>query len=375
MNEIKFLDLEAQQLKIKSFLNKKLNSVLKNSNFIMGPEVKELESKLEVYTKAKYCVTCGSGTDALILCLLALKIGKGDKVICPSFTFPATAESILITGAEPIFVDVSSETFNICYQKTEEILSKYKKSKSKIRAIIAVDLFGLPANYKKLKKIAKEYDLSIISDAAQSFGASFYGEKVGAINDISCTSFFPAKPLGCYGDGGAIFVKNNTLKLKLESLRAHGKSREKYKITDIGLNSRLDTLQAAVLIAKMNIIEWEIKKRNALAKLYVNELHNYFEVPIIPKETNSAWAQFTLKSKNRNKVIAFLKEKNIPAAIYYPIPMHLQPAYKKFNTDNTNLGVSEKLSKSVFSIPIHPYINSDQKELIIQTLKRATEYL
>ena len=375
MKKINFLDLQSQQSKIKKILQGNLNTVLKNSNYIMGPEVKELEKKLENYTTAKYCITCASGTDALILSLLALKIGKGDKVVCPSFTFPATAESILITGATPIFIDVSKETYNLCYKQLEIILEKNKEKKNKIKAIIAVDLFGLPANYNKLKKLAKHYNVSIISDAAQSFGGSFYNKKVGAISDISCTSFFPAKPLGCYGDGGAVFVKNKNLRDKIISLRAHGKSKDKYTITDIGLNSRLDTLQAAVLLAKMEIFNWELKNRNLIAKLYIKSLEGFYKIPFIPEKTQSAWAQFTLQTKKRSKIISFLKDKNIPTAIYYPIPMHQQPAYKKYHNKSISLSISEELSKTVFSIPIHPYLEKNQIIYIINSLKDAVKYV
>ena len=290
MKKIKFLDLQSQQKKLKVSLYKNLNNVLKNTNYIMGPEVKLLEKKLEKYSAAKHCVTCASGTDALILALLSLKIGKGDYVVCPSFTFPATAEAILITGAIPIFVDVSKTTYNLCYKKLENILEKNKSNKNKIKAIIAVDLYGLPANYIKLNKIAKEYKVSVIADAAQSFGASLNKIKVGAVNNVTCTSFFPAKPLGCYGDGGAVFVNSKNLKDKIVSLRAHGKSKDKYTIIDIGLNSRLDTIQAVILLEKMKIFDWELKTRNIIAKEYLKELKDYYELPFIPKGSSSAWA-------------------------------------------------------------------------------------
>ena len=274
MDKISFLDLELQQKKIANTLNSNLKRVLKHSNYIMGPEVKKLEKTLEVYTKSKYCISCASGTDALILSLLAYGIGKGHYVICPSFTFPATAEAILITGATPIFVDVGKKTFNLCYQKLEKILED-NKGKADIKAVITVDLFGLPANYKKLKTIANKYNVKIIADSAQSFGASINDKKVGNLAPITCTSFFPAKPLGCYGDGGAIFTNNKIIKNKLISLRAHGKSTSKYKISKIGLNSRLDTMQAAVLLAKMN--EDELDKET---KIISNE-DNYTKTKLL----------------------------------------------------------------------------------------------
>ena len=374
MNKINFLDLGAQQKKIKNFLDDNFNNVLKKSNYIMGSEVGELEKKLQHYTNSQYCVTCSSGTDALILALLSLKIGRGDLVVCPSFTFPATAEAILITGAKPIFVDVSKTTFNLCYKNLENVLQKYKSKNNNIRAIIAVDLFGLPANYNRLKKIAKEYKVKIISDAAQSFGASFFEKKVGAITDITCTSFFPAKPLGCYGDGGALFVKTKMIRDKIVSLRAHGKSKDKYTIVDVGLNSRLDTLQAAVLLAKLKIFSWELKEKEKIAKLYTKELEKYCDVPYVPKKTKSAWAQYTIQTNKRKKVLEYLKNKNIPTAIYYPLPMHLQPAYKKYHNKSLNMTNSLNLSKSVFSIPIHPYLEEEQKEYIIESIKGAIKY-
>ena len=368
MKKINFLDLELQQNKIKNYLDVNLKKVLNHSNYIMGPEVKRLEKALEVYTEAKYCITCASGTDALILSLLAYGIGKGHHVICPSFTFPATAEAILITGAKPIFIDVGKKTFNLCYQQLEKILHNKKLD---IKAVIAVDLFGLPANYKKLKAISKKYNIKIIADAAQSFGASLDNKRGGNLTSITCTSFFPAKPLGCYGDGGAIFTNNKLLKDKLVSLRAHGKSTSKYKISKIGLNSRLDTIQAAVLLAKMKVFDWELAQRNKNAKLFNSELEKLYKVPNVPKGTKSAWAQYTIIVEKRNKLIDYLKEKKIPFMIYYPVPMHRQPAYKKYTDKNIDLKKSELLSRTVISLPIHAFLKETEKEYILYHLKRA----
>ena len=335
----------------------------------MGPEVKELEGMLQLY-KAR-CITCASGTDALILSLLALKVGKGDKVVCPSFTFPATAESILITGATPIFIDVSRDTFNLCYKELEKVLEKNRK---KVKAVIAVDLFGLPANYKKLKSLASKFNFTIISDAAQSFGASYDGKKVGKLTSITCTSFFPAKPLGCFGDGGAVFTDNKKLSDKLISLRAHGKSTSKYKIVDVGLNSRLDTIQAASFNRKMDIFDWELKNRNINATLYNEELEGFYEVPLVPKGTSSACGTVYNKTKIE-KLINFLNEKNIPNMVYYPVPMHMQPAYNKYATNNKNFVRSIDLANSVLSIPVHAYLSNLQKEYIINNLKKARKLL
>ena len=296
MKKIKFLDLESQKDKLNKNIELNIKKVLGHSKYIMGPEVKELELKLQIYTKAKYCVTCASGTDALILSLMALKVGKNDIVICPSFTFPATAEAILITGAKPYFVDVSMDTFNICYKDLEKILEK---------------------------------------------------------------------------DYSALFSDSKLISEKLISLRAHGKGKSKYEISEIGLNSRLDSIQAAILLAKMKIFNWELKERNKNANLYNKELKKYYHVPEIPKGSSSAWAQYTIKTRNRDKVINFLHEKSIPTMIYYPVPMHLQPAYRTYNKNKNNLKNSLKLSKTVLSIPIHSFLSDSQKQYIITNLKKA----
>ena len=370
MKKIKFLDLESQKDRLNNRIELNIKKVLEHSKYIMGPEVKELELSLQKYTKAKYCITCASGTDALILSLMSLKIGLDDIVICPSFTFPATAEAVLITGAKPYFVDVGINTFNICYKELEKILDKEHKKK-KIKAIIAVDLFGLPANYTKLNKIAKKYKINIISDGAQSFGGSLNNKKVGSLTKITCTSFFPAKPLGCYGDGGAIFSNNKIIREKLVSLRAHGKGKSKYEISEIGLNSRLDSMQASILLAKLKIFNWELKERNKNANLYNKELKEYYHIPEIPKGSSTAWAQYTIRTRNRDKVLNFLNDKSIPTMIYYPVPMHMQPAYRKYNKYKNVLKNSLKLSKTVFSIPIHSFLSDSQKEYIILNLKKA----
>ena len=370
MLQIKFLDLSKQQKTIEKSLRINLEKVLADSKFIMGPEIKKLESSLESYTNTNYCITCSSGTDALILSLLALDIGMGDIVFCPSFTFPATAEAILMVGATPVFVDVGKNTYNICYKSLLDAIEKCKKKNLNIKAIMPVDLYGLPANYDKINEIAKSFNLNVIADGAQSFGGVFRKKRVGNLTEITTTSFFPAKPLGCYGDGGAVFTNSLSIKEKLESLRAHGKGKGKYDINYMGMNARLDTIQAAILLSKLEIFDWEIKERNRMAKIYSGELKNYYHVPKIPQDSVSVWAQYTLQSNKRDRIISFLKENNIPAMIYYPKPMHQQPAYKKF-TLNKDLNESTKLSESVFSIPIHPYLTDLEIEYIIENLKKA----
>ena len=267
MHNIKFLDLQKQKKIIQRKLDENIKGVLNHSKFIMGPEVAELENKLKRYSGVKYAISCASGTDALILAILALKISKNDVVFCPSFTFPATAEAILIAGARPVFIDVSKDTFNICYKDLIKEIEKSFKKKLRPRAIIAVDLFGLPANYKRLNEIAKNYNITLIADAAQSYGGDYVNKKVGSLSKITCTSFFPAKPLGCYGDGGAVFTDDLEIKEKIESLRSHGKGKEKYQIVDVGLNSRLDTLQAAILLAKLEVFDWETIERGRLSQI------------------------------------------------------------------------------------------------------------
>ncbi|MAA51594.1 MAG: aminotransferase DegT [Phycisphaerae bacterium] len=370
---MKFLDLQKQQKIIKKTLDKRMERVLNDSSFIMGPEVRELENRLRDFSKVKYAITCASGTDALMLAMMAMNIGAGDAVFCPSFTFPATAEAIAITGATPIFVDVGTKTFNICYKDLERNIENLENKKLNAKAVLAVDLFGLPANYSKLTKIAGRYNLKVISDAAQSYGGKYQNKAVGSLADITCTSFFPAKPLGCYGDGGAIFTDDELLKENTESLRAHGKGKTKYEIIKIGLNSRLDTIQAAILLSKLEVFEAETLEKNRLAEIYNSELSNHYQKPLILKNSKSSWAQYTLKSNKRDKITSFLKEQNIPTMIYYPVPMHKQPAYKKYLLKNSQLKNSEKLSSEVFSIPIHPYLSELQLEYIIENLNKVSK--
>lgn len=362
---IAFIDLAAQQKRLHSKITNRINTVLSHGKYIMGPEVNELEKELEIYTGASHVVTCGNGTDALILSLMSHNIGPGDIVFCPAFTFPATAEAIAILGATPYFVDVEEDTFNISiHSLNEAILDVIKENIYKMKAIIAVDLYGLPANYNVLKDIAKTYNLKLIADAAQSFGAKYFNKKVGSLADITCVSFFPAKPLGCYGDGGAIITESEETAQKVKSLRVHGKGTSKYEIDNIGLNSRLDTIQAAIILAKLEGFDWEFKKRNSLAKKYTEELTEYIKTPFIPKGSESIWAQYTLQHRDREVIQNNLKGKGIPTMIYYPVPMHMQKAYKKFYRGK--LVNSEKLAQEVFSLPMYPDMSIEDQEYIIE---------
>jgi len=366
---ISFIDLDKQQKRLGDKIHNRINSVLAHGKYIMGPEVGELERKLEQYSGAKYTATCASGTDALVLALMAYDIGPGDIVFCPTFTFPATAEAIVILGAIPYFIDVETDTFNISIESLKKgIVNVNKENNYKAKAIMTVDLYGLPANYSKLNLIAKENNLVLIADAAQSFGAEHNDNKVGVMADITCVSFFPAKPLGCYGDGGAILTNNLNIQDKVKSLRAHGKGKSKYDIDYIGLNSRLDTIQAGILLAKLEEFEWEFVQRNIIAKNYTTALKNKFLVPNIPDGYKSVWAQYTLRHNERDTIQSLLMEKGIPTMVYYPIPMHKQKAYIKYYNKNISLTNSEVLANQVFSIPMYPDLNKDDQEYILSEL-------
>ena len=366
---ISFIDLGKQQKRLGSKIQNRINAVLSHGKYIMGPEVNELEEKLEQYTGAKHAVTCASGTDALVLALMAYGIGSGDIVFCPTFTFPATAEAIVILGAIPYFIDVEADTFNISMSSLKKGIENVKKENQyKIKAIISVDLYGLPANYSQLNIIAKENNMIVIADAAQSFGAEHNNKKVGTLSDITCVSFFPAKPLGCYGDGGAILTNDIIIKDKVKSLRAHGKGTSKYDIDYVGLNSRLDTIQAGILLAKLEGFEWERRQRNTIAENYSKALKNKISIPKVPDGLKSIWAQYTVKHDNRAKIQESLKEKGIPTMVYYPIPMHMQKAYSKYYNNNFSLVNSEVLANQVFSLPMYPDMSEDDQYYIIKNI-------
>ena len=366
---ISFIDLAKQQKRLKKPIQESIKKVLDHGQYIMGPEVNELEDKLALFTGASYVATCASGTDALVLSLMSIGVGPGDIVFCPTFTFPATAEAIVILGAIPYFVDVDKDSFNISIASLQKAIFNVKKqNRNKAKAIIAVDLYGLPADYNQLNIIAKENDMVIIADAAQSFGAEYYGKKVGNIADITCISFFPAKPLGCYGDGGAVLTNNKDTIDMVKSLRVHGKGKSKYDIDYIGLNSRLDTLQAGILLAKLKNFNWEFNKRNKIAKYYVERLKDKISVPEVSSNSRPIWAQFTLKHKKRDKIQELLKERGIPTMVYYPRPMHKQKAYKKYYNGNISLSGSNYLAKQVFSIPIYPDMDEKEQNYIIDAI-------
>jgi dTDP-4-amino-4,6-dideoxygalactose transaminase len=366
---MQFIDLQAQYQYLKKRIDSRIQNVLDHGKYIMGPEVQELEENLAEYVGVKHAITCANGTDALTLCLMTLDIKEGDAVFCPTFTFFATAEVISFAKAVPIFVESNAATFNICPLDLERRIQKViAEGKLAPKAIIAVDLFGLPANYPEIEKIAKKYNLKLIEDAAQGFGGSIHGKRAGSFGDIATTSFFPAKPLGCYGDGGAVFTNNDEHAELLKSFRVHGKGNDKYDNVRVGMNSRLDTLQAAILLEKLDIFPTELISRNEIAKLYSYSFQDIFKVPEVAEGYVSSWAQYTLKDKVRNTHMKTLSENGIPSMIYYGKCMHLQTAFSNLLNDNECYPVAENLSREVFSLPMHPYLNNIEIEKITNSL-------
>jgi len=366
--KIEFIDLNAQQEILADKLTKAIGKVLAHGKYIMGPEVQELESVLSNFCGAKNTISCASGTDALLLALMALDVKPGDAVFVPSFTFVATAEVVALLGASPVFVDIDPDYFLMSIESLENAVGVARKAGLNPKVIIPVDLFGQPANYQLINSFANEHGLMVIADAAQSFGADDNDSKAGALATITTTSFFPAKPLGCYGDGGAIFTDDEKIAEKLRSLRVHGKGNDKYDNINVGINGRLDTLQAAILLVKMEVFAKEIEVRDEIAKRYSNLLDDIVSVPLVRKGCRSAWAQYTLKVNAREKVSKDLAEKGIPTAVYYPKPLHQQSAYMHFPSVD-DLSNSESCSKNVLSIPMHPYMNEDTQSYIADALK------
>jgi len=377
---MQFIDLKKQYATIQSSIQQRINTVLEHGQFIMGPEVKELEERLASYTGCKYCVSCANGTDALLVSLMACEVGPGDAIFTPPFTFIATAEVISLLGATPVFVDIDPNTFNIDPQKLMEAIESIQRGTIEARGIpktlkpkgiITVDLFGLPAEYDRINQIAKEHKLFVLEDAAQSFGSTYKGKRAGNLTDIAATSFFPAKPLGCYGDGGAVFTNDGALAGQLRSLREHGKGSHKYENVRIGLNGRLDTLQAAILLAKLEIFDNEIEKRQKVASHYSELLKGIAQLPFVPEGLCSSWAQYSVVSEKRQQRMDKLKEAGIPTAIYYPKPLHLQTAFSYLGYRQGEFPVSEYVSERIFSLPMHPYLDQDAQLEIARVLKAS----
>ena len=370
---MEFRDLKKQYQVVKSDMDEAIREVVASGSFIMGKPVKELEAALCDYVGVKHCITCANGTEALTIALKVLGIGKGDAVFVPDFTFFASAEVISLEGATPVFVDVDEETFNMSpsdlEKKIKECLSENLFTP---KAIITVDLFGLPANYPAIRKIANAYNLYIVEDGAQGFGGSISGKKACGFGDISTTSFFPAKPLGCYGDGGAVFTDNEQWAALADSLRVHGKGTFKYDNVRIGLNSRLDTIQAAILLVKLKAFkEHELTDVNKAAALYTEKLKDYVTTPVIPEGFESSWAQYTIQLKDkesRDRIQTQLKEVAVPAMVYYPKPMHAQTAYNNHYKKDPCCPSATKLCDVVLSLPMHPYITEGDIDLVCRHL-------
>jgi dTDP-4-amino-4,6-dideoxygalactose transaminase len=369
---MQFIDLKAQQARIKDKIDARIAAVLDHGAYILGPEVTELETKLSEFCGAKHAITCANGTDALQLALMALGVRTGDAVFCPSFTFAATAEVVPCMGATPIFVEVDPVSFNMDPDSLQRAINHARGIGLAPSVVIPVDLFGLPADYDAITAIAQAEGLKIIGDSAQGFGGVYSGKTTGSFGDLATTSFFPAKPLGCYGDGGALFTDDDDLAELLISLRFHGKGDYKYNNVRIGMNSRLDTIQAAILLEKLAIYADEIEARQRVADRYTDALQDLIDTPHVGNESQSIWAQYTLKTRegqDREEVMAAMKKAGIPTMVYYPMPLHTQKAYDKFPTDPNGLSGSETLAKQVFSLPMHPYLDTETQDKVIATLR------
>lgn len=382
---MQFIDLAAQQQRIRQKIEEKIRIVLDHGKYIMGPEISELEKRLAEFAGVKHCIGCASGTDALLMILMAEKVGPGDAIFTAPFTFIATAEVISLLGATPVFVDIDPKTFNLDPDKLALAIKALKAGNTSVyplpgtisqklsaitpKGVIPVDLFGLPCDYDSINGIAKEHGLFVIEDAAQGLGGEYKGKKAGALADVGCTSFFPAKPLGAYGDGGAVFTDSDGMAARLSSIRVHGQGEDKYNNVRIGLNARLDTLQAAILNAKLDIFPEEIELRQQVAQRYTELLSPYamLHAPCVPEGYKSVWAQYSLLAESpesRANIQESLKKAGIPTAVYYPKPLHLQTAFAGLGYKEGDFSISEDTSNRIFSLPMHPYLKVNEIERI-----------
>ena len=371
---IPFIDVAAQRRRLGGRIDAAVSRVLEHCQFILGPEVRALEAALAEFCGARHVVTCASGTDALALVLMARGIGLGDAVICPSFTFCATAEVVALLGATPVFADVDAATFNIAPESALRAVAAARRAGLTPRMIIPVDLFGLPADYPAINALAAAEKLFVLDDAAQGFGGAAGNRNIGTLADATATSFFPAKPLGCFGDGGAIFTDDAELAADLRSVRVHGQGSDKYDNVRLGLTARLDTMQAAILIEKLKIFEDEIAARNRVAERYAQGLGNVVTVPHVASGRTSVWAQYTIRLPqgcDRDGFAAALKAQGIPTAIYYPKSMHQQTAYRDFPVADGGLSACERLSSDVISLPMHAYLDEPTQERVVKAVRGA----
>jgi dTDP-4-amino-4,6-dideoxygalactose transaminase len=370
---IPFIDLATQRRRLGRAIDDAIARVLGHCQFVMGPEVRALEADLAAFCGARHAVTCSSGTDALLLALMAKGIGAGDAVICPSFTFCATAEVVALLGATPVFADVDEETFNVDPDSVTRAIATARKLGLTPKAVIPVDLFGQPADHAAIAAIAQAENLFVLDDAAQAFGATYRNRRVGTLGDVTATSFFPAKPLGCYGDGGAVTTDDDELAATMRSLRVHGEGHHKYDCVRVGLNGRFDTIQAAVLIEKLKIFPEEITARDRIARRYSAGLADVASVPGLSNGVTSVWAQYTIRLApgRRDMLAGALKAEGIPTAIHYPKPVHAQEAYRHFPRAEGGLPVCERLAEEVISLPMHPYLDEPTQDRIIEAVRRA----
>ena len=371
---MQFIDLKSQQKHIREKIDQRIKKVLDHGQYIMGPEIDEFEEKLADYVNVKHCISCSSGTDALLIPLMAMDIGSGDAVITTPFTYIATAEVIALVGATPIFCDIYDKTFNINPEQLQKAFDLAISKNLKPKAIMPVDLFGLPARYRLIEKFAKDNNLSVIEDAAQGFGGKINQKKAGSFGDVAGTSFFPAKPLGCYGDGGAIFTNDDDLADKMKSIRVHGGGVDKYQNVRLGINGRLDTIQAAILLEKLEIFETELKMRNKAADYYTQNINKLCIPPHVPNKYFSSWAQYSIvlpKNIKRHQVVEKLNKNEIPSMVYYKIPNHLQEGYRQYGNQNGDFQVSERISKKILSLPMHPYLNENDQDRVLNSLEMA----
>ena len=371
---MQFIDLKAQQTHIRKNIEKRIQTVLDHGKYIMGPEVFELEEKLAEYVGVKHCISCSSGTDALLIPLMAKRIGAGDAVLTTPFTFIATAEVIALLGATPIFVDIYPETFNMDPAGIDDAVTLAHKKGLNPKAIIPVDLFGLLARYRLIEEQAEKHNLFLLEDAAQGFGGAIRGKKAGSFGHAAATSFFPAKPLGCYGDGGAIFTNDDELADIIRSIRIHGDGADKYDNVRLGLNGRLDTIQAAVLLEKLEIFDEEVISRNNIANYYSTRMSESFKTPHIPDGYLSSWAQYSVilpEDLERQFVMNQLKSEDIPSMVYYRTPLHLQSVFNKLGYKRGHFPVSENISSSVLSLPMHPYLDSKQQNHVLNVIEKV----
>ncbi|PIE74239.1 MAG: aminotransferase DegT [Deltaproteobacteria bacterium] len=363
--QIDFANLAHQHFLYASEIEQELDSVINNAQFILGSKVEALEERLQTFTRAKFAITCSSGTDALVLALMALDIGTNDEVITTPFTFIATAEAIALVGARPVFVDIDEQTYNIDASKIEAAIT------ARTKAIIPVSLYGQPSDLSAIEAIAKAHQLKVIIDGAQSFGATFEGISDSALGDLSCTSFFPAKPLGCYGDGGAVFTNDKALAQKIKQLRIHGQN-ERYKHKYIGLGARLDAIQAAVLLVKLAHYEDDLRARQEVAQKYTNALSDANVItPFIANNRTSAWAQYSIRVKNRDALQEALKRHSIPTAVHYPLVLHLQECFAHLGYKMGDFAVAERISNEILSLPMNPYLSDAQIEKIANVIVKT----